>query len=437
MVFSSNFIIRDCPPFLHKWLLILGTFIVLFTATANLSFAQTSDQFTQINNQTGESNSTLEGKVTTIVAHGKESFLDEMVPFQELNIEITRGETTGQKIVVKNSAAAVGMGASSYQEYQVGDKVKVAVTQIHDGQQQFTEYYIQGKVKRDGLTVLLVLFVIVVLLVGRLWGALSLVGLAVSFLVIFRVIVPMIIRGTNPVLAAVLGSIIIVPTTFYISHGFNRKTHVGVVATFIGLVVTGLLAVYFVDATHLTGFASEEAGFLQVERQGSIDIKGLLLAGIIIGTLGILDDVTVGQASLVQQLKKANPQMNASDLFQKGMAVGQDHISSMVNTLVLVYSGSALPLLLLFFDSQKTFLDILEFELIAEEIVRMLVGSMGLVMAAPLATIMAAIVFTQDNSLSVNNGSVSLSNSDNESKEKSTNKIKKIKLKSSTKRKNN
>ncbi|MFH1959616.1 MAG: YibE/F family protein, partial [Patescibacteria group bacterium] len=169
----------------------------------------------------------------------------------------------------------------------------------------------------------------------------------------------------------------------------------GVVATFISLVITGLLAVYFVDVTHLTGFASEEAGFLQVERQGSIDIRGLLLAGIIISTLGILDDVTIGQASVVKQLKKANPKISFLELFKNGMKVGQDHISSMVNTLVLVYSGSALPLLLLFFDSQKTFVDILEFELIAEEIVRMLVGSIGLVLAAPLATIMAAYIFSK------------------------------------------
>jgi uncharacterized membrane protein len=242
------------------------------------------------------------------------------------------------------------------------------------------------------------IFIAVVLAVGKLWGALSLAGLFISFLVIFKLILPLIIKGVNPVLVAILGSLIIIPSTFYISHGFNKKTHVGVISTFISLIITGLLAVYFVDATHLTGFASEEAGFLQVERQGMIDIRGLLLAGIIIGTLGILDDVTIGQASTVRQLKKANPKMGWLDLFKKGMKVGRDHVSSMVNTLVLVYSGSSLPLLLLFFDSQKTFIDVLEFELIAEEIVRMLVGSIGLVLAAPMATILAAYLFSKDKS---------------------------------------
>ncbi|MBU1886057.1 YibE/F family protein [Patescibacteria group bacterium] len=337
-------------------------------------------------------NQVKEGIVIQILLSGRESFLDELVEFQELEIEVTKGEKKGELIKVKNSAAGQGMVSIQYQQYQVGDKVKIATQQDMDGE---TIYSLDGMVKRGGLLTLTVLFIAVVLLVGRIWGALSLLGLITSFVVIFKLIIPLIIKGINPVLAAILGSMMIVPATFYISHGFNKKTHVGVVATFISLVITGLLAVYFVDVTHLTGFASEEAGFLQVERQGSIDIRGLLLAGIIISTLGILDDVTIGQASVVKQLKKANPKISFLELFKNGMKVGQDHISSMVNTLVLVYSGSALPLLLLFFDSQKTFVDILEFELIAEEIVRMLVGSIGLVLAAPLATIMAAYIFSK------------------------------------------
>jgi uncharacterized membrane protein len=238
--------------------------------------------------------------------------------------------------------------------------------------------------------------VILVLAVGRIWGALSLFGLALSFLVIFSLILPMIIAGQNPILAAILGSAIIIPVTFYVSHGFNKKTHVGIAATLLALAFTGVLAVYFASSTHLTGYASEEAGFLQIEKQGAMNIKALLLAGIIIGTLGILDDITIGQSSVVQQLHASNPSMGVRKLYSAGMGVGHDHISSMVNTLILVYAGSALPLLLLFFDSTRTFTDILEYELIAEEIVRMLVGSIGLVMAAPLATGMAAVVFGRE-----------------------------------------
>lgn len=332
----------------------------------------------------------LEGEVVSVEEFGTKKFLEEMYEYQILKIEVTKGENEGDEILVENSAAALGMVDIQFQKFEVGNQLKLVAQADTNGD---TQYYIDGELKRHGLFLLIFLFVAVVLIVGRIWGALSIAGLVISFFVIFKFIIPQIISGTNPVVAAVWGSLIIIPTTFYISHGFNKKTHVGVLTTVLILVFTGLIAVYFVDLTHLTGFASEEAGFLQVERQGTIDIKGILLAGIIIGTLGILDDVTIGQASTVRQLKKANSKLGMYELFKQGMKVGQDHISSMVNTLVLVYSGSALPLLLLFFDSNRSFIDILEFELIAEEVVRMLVGSIGLVVAAPLATIIAAYVY--------------------------------------------
>lgn len=337
----------------------------------------------------------VEGEVISIQEAGLITYHDELTNFQKLEVKFTNKELAGETAIIENINQNVSENSliAPYTEYQPGDHVRVVVT---SGPQQDEIFYqIDGLVKRNSLLLLLGIFMLVVLVVGRVWGALSLLGLATSFLIIFKFIIPQIIAGWDPILAAVVGSIIIIPVTFYISHGFNTKTHIGVAATLVGLLITGVLATYFVQAAHLTGFASEEAGFLQVERQGTIDIKGLLLAGIIIGTLGILDDITIGQSSTVEQLKLANPKLKTWELFKNAMKVGQDHISSMVNTLVLVYSGSALPLLLLFFDSERTFVDILEFELIAEEIVRMMVGSIGLVLAAPLATALAAVVFTR------------------------------------------
>ena len=155
------------------------------------------------------------------------------------------------------------------------------------------------------------------------------------------------------------------------------------------------MAGIFVDATKLTGFASEEAGFLQAMKGGTVNIKGLLMAGIIIGALGILDDVTVSQASVVQQLKNTSNKLSSSDLYKKAMRVGQDHVSSMVNTLVLVYTGAALPLLLLFIDSTRSFSEIINYELVADEIVRTLVGSIGLVSAVPITTAIASAVISR------------------------------------------
>lgn len=333
-----------------------------------------------------------EGRVVRVKESGTERFLDELIEYQILEVEITRGDQQGQLVSVKNTASMGSTVALNYQSYEPGDLLRLAITPTAENDSQ---YVIAGEVKRYGLMWLLGIFLISVLVVGRVWGALSLVGMGVSFFVIFQIIIPNIIAGMNPVQAAVIGAALIIPVTFYISHGFNIKTHVGVISTFIALIFTGFLAAYFVDAANLTGYASEEAGFLQVERQGSIDIRGLLLAGIIIGTMGILDDVTVGQASVVQQLKRARPDIKLWPLFKQGMSVGQDHISSMVNTLVLVYSGSALPLLLLFYGGHQSIMEVFEFELIAEEVVRMLVGSIGLVLVAPLATLLAAYLFTK------------------------------------------
>lgn len=335
---------------------------------------------------------TVEGEVLAIKESGTKYVFEELVDYQILEVELTKGEGEGELVAVENTAAIGSSVNLSYQAYQPGDLLRLSVIPTVDGSEQ---YIIAGKIKRQGLLLLAGIFLVAVLMVGRVWGALSLVGMGASFLVIFQVIIPGIINGMHPVQAAILGSLLIIPTTFYISHGFNVKTHVGVISTLLALVFTGLLATYFVQATHLTGYASEEAGFLQVERQGSIDIRGLLLAGIIIGTLGILDDVTIGQASVVQQIKRAKPDIKLWPLFKQGMNVGQDHISSMVNTLVLVYSGSALPLLLLFYGHEQSFWQVFEFELIAEEVVRMLVGSIGLVLVAPVATWLAAFLFTK------------------------------------------
>lgn len=332
----------------------------------------------------------VEGVVIGVKETGKETFNGELVPFQQLEILLTNSSYKDQTYLVKNTAAGADITAT-YQDYKVNDKVRLSVVTIDDQ----PDFVIAGKIKRHGLMSLALLFVIAVLAIGRLWGIMSLLGLVISFCVIFFIIIPMIINGQDPVFSTLIGAAIIIPATFYVSHGINKKTHVGVISTLISLAFTGILALIFIKRTHLTGFASEEAGFLQIERSGSIDIKGLLLAGIIIGTLGILDDVTIGQASVVEQIKRTNPATGFLRLFHRGMKVGQDHISSMVNTLVLVYAGSALPLLLLFFGSNKGFLEILEFELVAEEIVKMLVGSIGLIFAAPLATALAAYVFSK------------------------------------------
>jgi uncharacterized membrane protein len=162
--------------------------------------------------------------------------------------------------------------------------------------------------------------------------------------------------------------------------------------TFIALILTGALASFFVQQAHLSGFASEEAGYLDVMKKGSIDIKGLLFAGIIIGLLGVLQDITVSQAAVVYQLKKANAKMKFIDLFTHAMDVGRDHIASMTNTLILVYAGASLPLLLLFINNPLPFSQVVNSEMISQEIVTTLISSIGLIIAVPITTLLTAFI---------------------------------------------
>jgi uncharacterized membrane protein len=318
----------------------------------------------------------LEAKITEI--------LEEKLPYQKLKLLVTKGSLINQEIIIENGILPM----ANQPKYKLGDRVVVSFTKNLDGQDIFliTDY-----VRRNSLLWLFIIFVILTTLIGRWRGLTSLLGMAISFLIIFTFILPKISSGANPILIAIIGSLFIIPATFYLSHGFNMKTTVAIAGTLIALIITGLLAGVFVEAANLTGFASEEAGFLQVATQGEINIKGLLLAGIIIGVLGVLDDITVSQSAIVLQLRKTNPKMKFEELYQRAMDVGQDHISSMVNTLILVYTGAALPLLLLFVDSPHPVSEVINYEIIADEVVRTLVGSIGLILAVPITTLIAAL----------------------------------------------
>ncbi len=314
---------------------------------------------------------------------------EELQLYQKLELLVTKGSLKDKKIVVENGNIPV---ANSL-KYEVGDKVMVSFSKDFEGHDSF---FITDYIRRDSLVWLFVIFVIIAVTIGHWQGITSLIGMGISFLVIFKFILPKISTGNDPVQIAIFGSLIIIPATFLLSHGVNKKTGIAIVGTLISLVVTGILANAFVEASKLTGFASEEAGFLQAYKPGLINIKGLLLAGIIVGVLGVLDDITISQSAIVQQLKAANPKLKVGELYKKAMAVGKDHIASMVNTLILVYTGAALPLLLLFIDNPHPFPKVVNYEIIADEIVRTLVGSIGLMLAVPITTLIAAMTLEKD-----------------------------------------
>jgi uncharacterized membrane protein len=270
--------------------------------------------------------------------------------------------------------------------YQVGDQVVISKTPDLIAQNQ---YHLSDFVRRPTLVLLFSIFVILVLTVAKWNGVSAIVGLVTSFLIIFSFILPNIEAGYDPIMVAITGSLFIILISFYLTHGFSSKTTVAVTGTFVALIVTGFLAHVFADLAKLTGFATEEVAFLQAVKGSDFSVRGLMMAGIIIGTLGVLDDITISQASIVKELIRANPKLGKTQLFSRAMNVGKDHIASLVNTLVLVYTGASLPLLLLFMDSQYQLTQVVNFEVIAEEIVRTLVGSIGLVLAVPITTLIA------------------------------------------------
>lgn len=326
---------------------------------------------------------TLEGRVVRSLEEDVIVESGQQYLYQRLEVLITKGSLKGREVEIE-----VGnLPLVSQIKYQPNDQVLISYSLDFEGNEVF---YITDFIRRLPLTILFLLFIILALVIGRWRGASAIFGLFISFLIIFLLILPQIHAGRDPVLVAVLGAFLIIPATFYLSHGFNRKTTIAVLGTLVALLITSFLARFFVRATRLTGYASEEAGFLQVARPGIINIQGLVLGGIIIGLLGILDDITISQAAIVEELKKSNPKIKTKELFLRAMNVGQDHIASMINTLVLVYASAALPLLLLFINSPRPFSEVINYEIIAEEIVRMLLGSLGLIMAVPITTFLAA-----------------------------------------------
>lgn len=274
------------------------------------------------------------------------------------------------------------------QQLKEGDKVIVSVVNGMEGTQSVI---IEDHVRRFPLMVLFALFLLVVIIIGKVKGILSFIGMVFSFLIIGQFIVPQILLGNNPLLISLLGSLFIIPATFYIGHGFKWQTTVAVVSTFLALFITGFLAYIFVPFAKLTGFAAEEATFIQAMPGTTINIQSLLLAGIIIGAMGVLDDITISQTSIVDKLIKANPKYSYKKVFKEAMDVGRDHISSLVNTLILVYAGAALPLFVLFHNAQLgSYSDVMNMEIIATEIVRTLVSSIGIIMAVPITTVLAS-----------------------------------------------
>lgn len=240
---------------------------------------------------------------------------------------------------------------------------------------------------------LFALFAVAVIAVGRWQGLFSLMGMGVSFAVLLLYVVPRILDGQNPILVSLSACFAIATVTLYLAHGVSKKTHVALLSLFISLGGVALTALLAVQLASLVGLGSEEAFFLQLGPTANINLQGLLLGGILLGALGVLDDITVAQSAVVFQIAAAKRTISAKELFARAMVVGRDHVASLVNTLVLAYVGANMALFLLFYlDQQTPHWVALNSEMIVEEVIRTLAGSLGLVLAVPLTTSLAVLV---------------------------------------------
>jgi len=278
-------------------------------------------------------------------------------------------------------------------KFAVDDAVVLAYSGANPTQP--TSYQLVDFQRGLPLAVLAVLFALAVLLLGRWQGLAALGALVLSFVVLILFVLPAILAGESPLLVAVVGAGLIMFVVLYLTHGLSARTSTAVLGTLVSLAIIGGLGAAFSAFSKLTGLDDDTANLVAVLGHG-IDTRGLLLAGALIGALGVLDDVTVTQTSSVWELRRANPSLSRRELYAAALRIGRDHMSSVVNTLVMAYAGAALPLLLAFSLSGRGLFEIFTAQQVAQEIVRTLVGSIGLVAAVPVTTALAAIVAARE-----------------------------------------
>lgn len=390
---------------MHK---LLYTLIILFLTILPInSFAQERDDFmnddTEVMEIDGESissenNSFEENQYTEpdafyraevqAVESSEGELLGRKLITQKLTLKILDKDKKGEIIVVENGG---GTDLQESQLYKKGDVLVVVETKVADKAQ----YYIQDRYRLPGLLGMVIFFLILTIIFAGKQGIGSMLGLIASVGVLVGYLVPSLLGGQNPVLVTFIASFTIITLTIFVSHGFRVRTFIAFASMNITLILAYIISAVFVYLAHMFGVGSEDTFYLASITNVDLDLRGILLAGVIVGMLGVLDDVTVAQAATIDEIKRANPSTKFKQLYQAGMSVGRDHIASLVNTLALAYVGSSLPLfLLLYINSSNVPIWVtLNSEFIGQELVRTLSGSIAIILAVPITSLIAAKVF--------------------------------------------
>jgi uncharacterized membrane protein len=325
----------------------------------------------------------VKARVEEIIEEGDVTLGETVQRYQLARVELLEGDYKGIVMEMDYGRRQI---LSSNVYLRSGDQILVTIGARPDG---VLTVYFADFVRINSILWLVVIFIVTTLVLSRWKGLRSLLSMALSLAVIIGYIIPHILAGEGPLRVSITGAIVLLMVTLYLTYGWNLKTHAAVLGMVIVLLITGALAGLFVYTTRLTGSGDENALFLMQMLNTQINLRGLLLGGMIIGALGVLDDLVTTQSSAVFELHHVNPDLGFKELFRSVMRIGQDHVAATVNTLVLAYAGAALPMLLMFSLGRGSYGTFVNFEFVAEEIVRTIVGSLGLIAAVPLTTAIA------------------------------------------------
>jgi len=331
---------------------------------------------------------TVRAEVAQILEEGQVDMDGHTQKYQVVRINILEGEYAGIPMQIDYGKHQVR--ADDY-DLAVGDKVIVSISKTPAN---VINAYFVDFIRTAPILWLTAIFAAAIIIISRWKGVGALLSMVFSLYVIIDYIIPHILIGEDPLRVSIIGSAILLAVTLYLTYGWTLKTHSSVISMVLVLLLTGALSALFVVFAKLNGTGDENVMFLIQAMKTPINLRGLLLGGMIIGALGVLDDLVTTQSSAVFELHHANPNFGFRALYNSAMRIGQDHVAATVNTLVLAYAGASLPMLLVFSLARGDYGYLINFSFIAEEIVRTLVGSLGLIAAVPLTT-MIAILFAQ------------------------------------------
>jgi uncharacterized membrane protein len=323
-------------------------------------------------------------KVVRVLASQQEEIpgTNTIHTYQKIEAIVLNKDKAGQSIVLDND----------YLEMDTGDVFFLKHVTMKDGGENYTVSDID---RTNVIWVVLSIFIFLVIALGGRQGVLSLLSLVLSYGAMHFILFPGIIAGVSPILLAAVLSFVVLSAVMYMTHGFTKKTHSAFIGAMTAVVFTAIISHFVVIAAKLSGFTDDEAIYLNFNTGGELNFQGVLLAAIIIGAIGIIDDVAITQASVVSELRSVAQRLSKKEIYLRAMSVGKDHTGAVVNSLILAYTGAALPLVLLMYTSDIPVIELINKETIATEILRTLVGSIGLILTVPITTLIATLLIKE------------------------------------------